>query len=395
MRVSRSALWVMPALLLSLVTAIPLQAQKAASDARSKSAQDDWNAPTQAAPEPQGSKPGKSDTKNVADGAAKGQASEGTAPNPNGGRGGGKGNSAFVSDHNSADGAAKGQATEGIYFKPHDSSSPSTVINGQSSGAGDGKTIEHPMGEMKSKSAHDDWTAPTATAPQQPSGNARSKSGMDDWGSQTKTAAPPQGSGSGTGTVDKNIGDGAAKGHASELTATNPNGGSGGKGNNSSIQDSKNISDGAAKGQAVDGMVRNPNGGSGGGKGNNSSVQDSKNISDGAAKGQATDGIIRTQDSSSPGKNISDGAAKGQATEGMVQNPNGGGNGTVGADKFKSKSGMDDWQAQTRTAQKPSSGPTSGKSAQDDWQAPTSIAPKPATGTTKGKSATDDWQTHN
>ena len=46
MRVSRSALWVMPALLLSLVTAIPLQAQKAASDARSKSAQDDWNAPT-------------------------------------------------------------------------------------------------------------------------------------------------------------------------------------------------------------------------------------------------------------------------------------------------------------------------------------------------------------
>ena len=146
MRVSHSAYWVMPALLLSLVTAIPLTAQKAASDARSKSGQDDWNASTQAAPEPQGSKPGKSDTKNVADGAAKGQASEGivkerdmSSPaingadgaakgqategmdrNPNGGSGGGKGNSAVIKDSkNISDGAAKGQAVDGMVQNPN------------------------------------------------------------------------------------------------------------------------------------------------------------------------------------------------------------------------------------------------------------------------------------
>ena len=75
----------------------------------------------------------------------------------------------------------------------------------------------------------------------------------------------------------------------------------------------------------------------------------------------------------------------------MVQHPNGG-NGKGGDDKLKSKSGMDNWTAQTKTAPAPTNGKTKSKSASDDWQAPTSTAPQPAKGTTKGKSATDDWQ---
>ena len=142
MRVSRSALWVMPALLLSLVTAIPLSAQKSAPDARNKSAQDDWNSPTETAPNPHGSKPGKSDTKNVADGAAKGQASEGIVKSQD------KGTPSI----SGSDGAAKGQATEGIYVKPHDTSSPwqggyQNVADGAAKGqASEGVVKERDMG---------------------------------------------------------------------------------------------------------------------------------------------------------------------------------------------------------------------------------------------------------
>src|SRR5271157_1550228 len=130
MRVPHSAFRVMPALLLSLVTAIPLLAQSSAPGEKNKSSHDDWTASAQAAPDPQGSKAGTADTKNVADGAAKGQATEGIVKSQDKGSPG----------KNSADGAAKGQATEGIYFKPHDSASPSAAINGQGSGTGDRKT---------------------------------------------------------------------------------------------------------------------------------------------------------------------------------------------------------------------------------------------------------------
>jgi hypothetical protein len=396
----------MQALLLSLVTAIPLLAQSSTSAGlKSKSAQDNWDAPTQAAPNPQGSKPGKSDTKNVADGAAKGQASEGIVKERDMGSPGISG----------ADGAAKGQATEGIYYKPHDTSSP---------------------GKADTKNVADGAAKGQATEGVDPN--------------------PSGGSGGGKGNNavikdSKNISDGAAKGQAVDGMDQNPNGGSGGgKGKNASADVHKNIADGAAKGQAVDGMDQNPNGGSGGGKGKNASINDSKNISDGAAKGQATDGIIRTQDSSSPGKEISDGAAKGQAQEITLAAPqnNGGGSGTGSADNFKSKSGTDDWNAPTLAAA-PGTGSGTGKtdsinynasksntasitvhktvdsasptvagdpqpqpgmavkgqgvpehtrgtkkSATDDWNAPTSTAP-PATGATKSKSAHDDWQSPN
>jgi len=266
MRVSRSALWLLPALLLSLVTANPLGAQSSPAGLKSKSGQDSWDAPTQTAPQlpGSGSGAGKAD-KNVSDGAAKGQASEGvykpqdsTSPRKNLVDGAAKGQAtdSVYKPHDSAspsknisDGAAKGQATEGV-FKPHDSSSPSAAINGQGSGTGERKTVEHPMGEMKSKSGYDDWTAPTSTAAPPKSGG---KSSMDDWTSQTKTAPPPNSGStksksaqddwtanarqapgsqpqtgtqpSGSGKVSKNISDGAAKGQATELTAPNPNGG--------------------------------------------------------------------------------------------------------------------------------------------------------------------------
>jgi hypothetical protein len=64
------------------------------------------------------------DSKNVSDGAAKGQASEGTAPRNSGN---GRGGAELNDSKNISDGAAKGQASEGV-FKPHDTSSPSATI---------------------------------------------------------------------------------------------------------------------------------------------------------------------------------------------------------------------------------------------------------------------------
>jgi hypothetical protein len=318
---------VIPTLLLSLVTAIQLLAQSSAN-VKSKSSSDNWDSPMQAAPEPQGSKPGKSDTKNVADGAAKGQASEGVAPNPNGGSGGGKGNKSSANVHkNIADGAAKGQATDGI-IRSQDASSPGKTV---ADGAAKGQATE---GVVKPYDA--------ASPPGTTISDGAAKGQANERIVKERDMSSP----------DKVSGDGAAKGQAQELTLSdpNPNGGSGGKGNNSSVNDHKNISDGAAKSQAVDGMVQNPNGGSGGGAGKSDSINYSASKSN---TGNVT--IHKTTDSTSPQADM---AVKG---EGVPENTK----------KIKSKS------------------------ATDNWSAPTSTAPKPATGTTKGKSATDDWQTSN
>ncbi len=67
---------------------------------------------------------GLNDSKNISDGAAKGQASEGTAPRNSGN---GRGGAGLNDSKNIGDGAAKGQASEGV-FKPHDTSSPSATI---------------------------------------------------------------------------------------------------------------------------------------------------------------------------------------------------------------------------------------------------------------------------
>ena len=68
------------------------------------------------------------DSKNISDGAAKGQASEGTAPRNSGDHGrGGAGLNDPPPPQQIGDGAAKGQASEGV-FKPHDTSSPSATI---------------------------------------------------------------------------------------------------------------------------------------------------------------------------------------------------------------------------------------------------------------------------
>jgi len=191
---------------------------------------------TKAAPAPAQPAPGKQDTKNVADGAAKGQASEGIAPDPNGGgkgttvvitktldkaspvaftpNGDGK-NDVSANDHkNISDGAAKGQATDGIVQNPN-------------SGGGKGNTIV--------VTRKIDMASPSV-AGQPNAGGKKTASAYDT----------------------KSVADGAAKGQASEGVVPD-RGGNGGNKNNESADAHKNISDGAAKGQATDGVVQNPN----------------------------------------------------------------------------------------------------------------------------------------
>jgi hypothetical protein len=166
MRVFRSARWVLPALLLSLVP-VMLGAQNSTANSdgsKNKSAQDHWDARPQAAPQPHGS-----------------------------------GSGAGTVHKNISDGAAKGQATDGA-FKPHDSTSPSkNISDGAAKGQADELTAPYHnnnlqgkgqagQGAMKSKSAQDDWNAPTSTAAPPKSGG---KSAQDDWSAQAKTAQKP------------------------------------------------------------------------------------------------------------------------------------------------------------------------------------------------------------
>ncbi len=141
-------------------------------------------------------------SKNIADGAAKGQATDSVF----------KRTDSISPGKNISDGAAKGQATDSV-FKRTDSTSPGKNI---SDGAAKGQATDSVF-------------------------------------KRTDSTSP-----------GKNISDGAAKGQASEGIAPNPNGGSGASKTDHSS--GLPISTGAAKSQAVDGMVHNPNGGSGGGK---------------------------------------------------------------------------------------------------------------------------------
>jgi hypothetical protein len=193
MRVFRSARWVLPALLLSLVP-VMLGAQNSTANSdgsKNKSAQDHWDARPQAAPQPHGSGSGAGTVhKNISDGAAKGQATDGAF----------KPHDTSSPSKNGADGAAKGQATEGVYYKPHDSTSPSkNISDGAAKGQADELTAPYHnnnlqgkgqagQGAMKSKSAQDDWNAPTSTAAPPKSGG---KSARDDWSAQAKTAQKP------------------------------------------------------------------------------------------------------------------------------------------------------------------------------------------------------------
>ena len=135
---------------------------------------------TNAASTPVQPAPGKADTKNVADGAAKGQASEGVAPNPKGGggnggqnngvaitrpidkssplatmtpNGGGNNNTSAIEHKNISDGAAKSQAVDGMMQKPNgggksDGSTPSakdlTILSGASKSQAVEGTLKDP-----------------------------------------------------------------------------------------------------------------------------------------------------------------------------------------------------------------------------------------------------------
>ncbi len=172
MRVSHSAFKTVPSLLLSLVTAIPLLAQSPPAGEKSKSAHDDWNAPTQAAPHPQGQKAGKAD-KNMSDGAAKGQASELRATNPNRGAGSGKNGDERMKSKSAADNwstqkQAPKQATwtEGGKTMRGDWNAPASISPKPKSGG---------------KPATDDWQAPASAAPQPATGTPKGKSATDDW----------------------------------------------------------------------------------------------------------------------------------------------------------------------------------------------------------------------
>ncbi len=74
------------------------------------------------------------DSKNISDGAAKGQAVDGMVQNSGGGSGNGKsGHTSAYDNKNVADGAAKGQASEGAAPDPGKSTTSGTSASGKSS----------------------------------------------------------------------------------------------------------------------------------------------------------------------------------------------------------------------------------------------------------------------
>ncbi len=175
MRVPHSAFRVIPSLLLSLVTAILLPVQSTAQRAKGFPAHNSGNAPGHTTFKPHLSKGGKAHNKNVADGAAKGQANEGTAPNTNGGSGGGTGKSDSINYN-----ASKSNTGNFTVHKTIDSASPSVAgdPHPQPGMAVKGQGVpENPKGTKKS--ATDDWQAPTSAAPA--TGTPKGKSATDDW----------------------------------------------------------------------------------------------------------------------------------------------------------------------------------------------------------------------
>jgi hypothetical protein len=259
---------------------------------------------------------GIADSKNISDGAAKGQAQERAL-----GSGSSGGGSPGVADtHNLADGAAKGQADD------------RTASPGEG-GSG-----------APTRSSSDSSYGMTASG------------GSKGYGIATPGSGPGGSPGGGPAIQDsKNIADGAAKGQAQERTLGSGGSSGGGPGGSRGIEDSKNISDGAAKGQAADLTAGRTPSGSGG---TSPGMTDTHNGADGAAKGQADDrmagpGKGRSGPGSSPGgtpgiqdsKNIADGAAKGQAQERAVGSVGPSGGGSAGTSDIQDSKNISDGAA--------------------------------------------------
>lgn len=165
-----------------------------------------------------------------------------------------------------ADGAAKGQASDAMAYKESRMGGVNPLY--ESKDAMDHKNISDGAAKGQASDAMDHKNiADGAAKGQAQEGVVRDKNISDGAAKSQAVDGMMQNTGAGSGS---------------------------GNGQSAGVADTKNVADGAAKGQATEGMVRKNNGVSdGAAKGQASEgVAPDKNISDGAAKGQASDATV-------------------------------------------------------------------------------------------------------